>query len=166
MKQQSKKMSEQEKQQWDELYQYVKKEVFNYDDNQALSRTAVLRLKGLRTSRFMENKNVESMSNYSYEVILNTFKACSISIQKALNSKEFQDDSHKLNYILKIVEPKINSVYKRMKDNELTKQKQEELIDYAMKTHHPNYNHNYENHFQDSPDEINPILVKEFEDLW
>lgn len=162
MKQQSKKMSEQEKQRWDELYQYVKKEVFNYDDNQALSRTAVLRLKGLRTSRFMENNNVESMSNYSYEVILNTFKACYVSIQNALHCKEFQDDSHKLNYILKIVEPKINSVYKRMKDSELAKQKQEELIDYTMKTHHPNY----ENHFHAQQEEINPILVKKFKDLW
>ena len=158
MKQQSKKMSEQEKQRWDELYQYVKKEVLHYDANQALSRTAVLRLKGLRTSRFMENNNVESMSNYSYEVILNTFKACYVSIQNALHCKEFQDDSHKLNYILKIVEPKINSVYKRMKDSELAKQKQQAMSD----TH----NVNYQNHFQASPDEINPILVKEFEDLW
>lgn len=106
----------------------------------------------------MENKNIESMSNYSYEVILNTFKVCYVSIQKALHSKEFQDDSHKLNYILKIVEPKINSVYKHMKDSELIKQKQTELSDA--------HNVNYHNHFQASPDKINPILVKEFEDLW
>lgn len=158
MKQQSKKMSEQEKKQWDDLYQYVKKEIFNYDENQSLSKTAVLRLKGMRTSRFIENNNIESMSNYSYEVILNTFKMCSIPIQKALRYKEFKDDFHKLNYILKIVEPKINFVYQRMKDNELIKQKQESLSDTC--------NINYQNHFQASPNEINPILVKEFEDLW
>ena len=158
MKQQSKKMSEQEKKQWNNLYQYVKKNILEYDDNQSLSNSIVLRLKGLSTSKFMENKNINSMSKYSYEVILNTFKFCSPVIQKALKNKNFIDDTHKINYIIKIVEPKINTIYKKMKDNELSKKKREE-IDSARVI-------SYQNHFQSQDEEINPILVKEFEDLW
>ena len=42
-----KKMTEKEKQDWESLYVYVKSNIMGYDDNQALSSTMVLRLKGL-----------------------------------------------------------------------------------------------------------------------
>ena len=67
-------MSEQEKLDWDELYQYVRTNIMGYDQNQALSNSMALRLKGLLTNKFMENNNVENTANYSYNVILNTFK--------------------------------------------------------------------------------------------
>ena len=69
-----KKMTEEEKMVWDELYTYVRKNIMGYDDNQALSSTMVLRLKGLLTNKFMENNNIQSTANYSYDTILNTFK--------------------------------------------------------------------------------------------
>jgi hypothetical protein len=117
-----KKMTEKEKMAWDELYTYVRKNVMGYDDNQALSSSMVLRLKGLLTNKFMENNNIQSTANYSYETILNTFKYSSIDIQRALRTNNFKDESHKFNYILKIVEKNINTVYVRMKNVEKAKE--------------------------------------------
>jgi len=129
-----KKMSEQEKQDWENLYFYVKS-LLGYDENQALSSTMVLRLKGLLTNKFMENNNIASTANYSYETILNTFKFCSPDIQKALRTNNFKDESHRFNYILKIVEKNINTVYMRMKSVKKTKEEAENTtIDTANHT--------------------------------
>ena len=116
-----KKMSEKEKQDWEALYFYVKN-LLGYDENQALSSTMVLRLKGLLTNKFMENNNIESTANYSYEVILNTFKFCCQDIQRALRTGNFKDEHHKFNYILKIVEKNINTVYMKMKNLQKAKE--------------------------------------------
>lgn len=112
-----KKMTEKDKQDWENLYYHVKK-IMGYDENQALSSTMVLRLKGLLTNKFIENSNIESTANYSYETILNTFKYSLLDIQKALRTNNFKDESHKFNYILKIVEKNINTVYVKMKNAE------------------------------------------------
>lgn len=117
-----KKMSEKEKRDWESLYTYVKSNIMGYDENQALSSTMVLRLKGLLTNKFMENNNIESTANYSYEVILNTFKFCSQDIQRALRTGNFKDEHHKFNYILKIVEKNINTVYMKMKNLQKAKE--------------------------------------------
>ena len=113
-----KKMTEEEKLAWDELYTYVRKNIMGYDDNQALSSTMVLRLKGLLTNKFIENNNIQSTANYSYETILNAFKYSYLDIQKALRTNNWTDEMHKFNYILKIAEKNINTVYVRMKNAE------------------------------------------------
>ena len=117
-----KKMTEKEKQDWESLYNYVKYNIMGYDEDQALSSTMVLRLKGLLTNKFIENNNIQSTANYSYETILNTFKFCSPDIQRAVRTYRFKDESHKFNYILKIVEKNINTVYMRMKNAERAKE--------------------------------------------
>ena len=122
-----KKMTEKEKQDWEALYFYVKN-LLGYDENQALSSTMVLRLKGLLTNKFIENKNIESMANYSYETILNTFKLCSPDIQRALRTNNFKNEMHRFNFILKIVERNINDVYLRMKSVEKAKEDAENTI--------------------------------------
>lgn len=130
-----KKMSEKEKLDWENLYTYVKKNIMGYDENQALSSTMVLRLKGLLTNKFIENNNIESSANYSYETILNTFKFCSPDIQKALRTNRFVDEMHRFNYILKIVEKNINTVYLRMKNIQKTKEEAKSMtIDTASHT--------------------------------
>ena len=116
-----KKMTEEEKKSWENLYYYVKN-LLGYDENQALSSTMVLRLKGLLTNKFIENNNIESTANYSYETILNTFKFCSPDIQKALRTNIFKDENHRFNYILKIVEKNINTVYMKMKNVQKAKE--------------------------------------------
>ena len=116
-----KKMNEKEKQDWENLYYYVKN-LLGYDENQALSSTMVLRLKGLLTNKFIENNNIKSTANYSYEVILNTFKFCSPTINKALKTNSWTNEMHRFNYILKIVESNINNVYLRMKNIQKNKE--------------------------------------------
>lgn len=116
-----KKMTKKEKQDWENLYYYVKN-LLGYDENQALSSTMVLRLKGLLTNKFIENNAIESTANYSYEVILNTFKFCSPTINKALRANSWTNEMHRFNYILKIVESNINNVYLRMKNVQKTKE--------------------------------------------
>lgn len=115
-------MTEEEKIAWDELYTYVRKNIMNYDDNQALSNAMVLRLKGLLTNKFMENNNIKSTANYSYETILNTFKYSSLDIQRALRTNNWADEMHKFNYVLKIVEKNINTVYVKMKNIQKAKE--------------------------------------------
>lgn len=45
-----------EKEQFGELYRYVKTEVMNYDSKQSLPSSFVLGLKGLATGKVVENK--------------------------------------------------------------------------------------------------------------
>lgn len=116
-----KKMSEKELQDWNVLYQYVK-DILGYDENQALSKNMVLRLKGLTTGKFIENKNIQDEANYSYEVILNTFKVCRPNIDRALRSNNFKSEQHKFLYICRIIENNINDVYMRMKQAEKAKE--------------------------------------------
>ena len=116
-----KKMSEEQKIAWENLYYYVKN-LLGYDENQALSSTMVLRLKGLSTNKFIENNNIKDSANYSYEVILNTFKFCSPQISKALKTNSWTNEMHRFNYILKIVESNINNVYLRMKNVQKNKE--------------------------------------------
>ncbi len=115
-------MTEKEKRDWESLYMYVKSKIMGYDENQALSSTMVLRLKGLLTNKFIENNNIEDTANYSYETILNAFKYSSLDIQNALRTNNFKDEMHKFNYILKIVEKNINTVYMKMKNAEKAKE--------------------------------------------
>jgi len=121
-KEEAKKLSKQEKNDWDELYQYVRSNVMGYDENQSLSSTMVLRLKGLLTNKFIESKSVKSTANYSYKVILNSFKFSLSDIQRALRTNNFVDENHKFNYILKIVEKNINTVYLRMRNAQQAKE--------------------------------------------
>lgn len=117
-----KKMTEKEKQDWESLYMYVKSNIMGYDENQALSSTMVLRLKGLLSNKFIENNNIQSTANYSYDTILNAFKYSSLDIQRALRTNNFKDEMHKFNYVLKIVEKNINTVYMRMRNTEKAKE--------------------------------------------
>ena len=117
-----KKMTEKEKQDWESLYMYVKSNIMGYDENQALSSTMVLRLKGLLTNKFIENNNIQSNANYSYDTILNAFKYSSLDVQRALRTNNFKDEMHKFNYVLKIVEKNINTVYVKMKNAKRAKE--------------------------------------------
>lgn len=117
-----KKMTEEEKKSWENLYYYVKSNIMGYDENQALSSTMVLRLKGLSTNKFIENGNIASTANYSYDTILNTFKYCFVDIQRAFRTNTFKDEMHRFNFALKIVERNINTVYMKMKNLQKAKE--------------------------------------------
>lgn len=114
-------MSQQDKADWEELYAYVRHNVLGYDENQSLSRTMVLRLKGLLSNKFIANNNIDDTANYSYKVVLNTFKFCMPDIQRGFKNNLFKDEGHRFNYVLKIVENNLNTVYLRMKNADKVK---------------------------------------------
>lgn len=117
-----KKMTEQELADWDELYEYVRSKVMGYDKNQSLEPYIVLRLKGLVDGKTIANKKIKDKAHYSYKLILNTFKYCMPDIQRAVGRIAFKDTCGKFNYIMRIVENNINTVYMRMKNVEKAKE--------------------------------------------
>ena len=116
------KMSKQEKNDFDELYQYVKKEVFEYDE-QNLPRYMVLRLKGLHEGKFIANKNIKPMAHYEYKHILYTFKINKAKIKQIIKSDKFNNEKHKFNTIMMIIEGEINNVVNRLKQAKKSEEK-------------------------------------------
>ena len=119
-----KKMSEEEKEQWDELYSYVKG-LMGYDDKTSLSRTEVLKLKGLTRGQFIANNNQQELAEYSFYEILVTFKVCKFDILRGFRSNSFKSNGHKFNYMIKIVEGNLSTIRERLKNRE----RQEERIE-------------------------------------
>lgn len=117
------KMTFEEKQAWDKLYTYVKIDILGYDKGQALPSNIVTRLQGLLHGKYMVNSKSENMANYSYETVLNTFKYCKPKIKEALRVNNFRDETHRFNYIAKIIENNINDVYIRMKNAERARER-------------------------------------------
>lgn len=116
-------MSAQDVEELDELYDYVRYNVLGYDKNQSLPRNYVLRLIGLRRGIYMADNESEDKSDYSYKIILLTFKYCMSDIRRGFASNSFKDESHKFNYAMKIVENNLNTVYKKMKSIKRAKDK-------------------------------------------
>lgn len=101
--------------QWCELYEYVKHEILQYDENMQLPKFMIYRLRGLHKGNFIANKKTKPMAHYGYDVILLTFKICKPDILKAMRNKTFKDEQHKFNYIMTIIESNINDVVLRLK---------------------------------------------------
>lgn len=126
-KEKVRKMTEQENKEWDELYEYVRTMVMGYDGKQYLEPYIVLRLKGIVDGKIFANNNHKNKAHYSYTVVLNTFKYCMPDIQRAVNRITFKDTCGKFNYIMRIVENNINTVYMRMKNAEKVKEETDRI---------------------------------------
>lgn len=120
------KMSEQEIKEWDELYQYIKKDIFEYN-SEKLPRYMILRLKGLKEGKFIANTKVIPMANYEFNQIMYTFKANKIKIKQIVKSQDFKNEQHKFNTIMLIIEKEINDVVNRLKQADKNKQKIEDM---------------------------------------
>lgn len=114
---------EQEKKDWELLYEYVKKEVLEYDDTMKLPKFMILRLRGLRDGKFMANKSQKANGNYSFYEILLTFKACKMDIHKYTKTNRFKNEQHKFNYIMVIIENNINDIVLRLNEAKRHKEK-------------------------------------------
>lgn len=111
---------------WNELYQYIKKEILSYSEDMKLSSYAVLRLQGLRNGTFSANRNSKvflSTEGYQYKTILLTFKIKKMDILKSLKTVNFKDEQHKVNYIMTIINNNINDVCLRIKEREKSKER-------------------------------------------
>ena len=108
------KMTEQEIKEWNELYKYIRKEIFEYN-NEKLPKYMILRLKGLKEGKFIANKKIKSMANYEYNHILYTFKINKMKIKQIIKSDNYKNEQHKFNTIMIIIENEINDVVNRLK---------------------------------------------------
>ena len=109
-----------------DLCAWIEKEIMGYDENQKLQTKAVMRLQGLRRGQGYANTKVRANGNYSYDVILNTFKINKLEIQNAVRGKNFKSEEAKMAYVCAIVRGKINDVYDRMKSAEKSVEKIEQ----------------------------------------
>lgn len=121
------KMTEQEIKDWDELYQYIKKDIFEYDESQKLPKYMILRIKGLKDGKFIANKKIKPMANYEYNHILYTFKINKMKLKQIVKSQDFKNEQHKFNTIMIIVEKEINDVVHRLKQVVKSEEKIEKM---------------------------------------
>lgn len=147
-------MTVQEKAELDELYRYVRKNVMGYDETMALPSWMVMRLKGLRHGKYYENNKIKDYAEYPFSTILYTFKVCMPEIKNVLNNKHFDNERGKFNYIMKIVEGKLNDVTLRLK----AAQKAEEQLQETA----PQQEKEYVNRFKAKESKVNHRL----DDLW
>lgn len=109
---------------WNELFEYVEHEIMLYDHDMRMPHSMILRLRGLARGNFMANNKIKPMAFYTFQDILTAFK-----VAKALmkNKTDFEDDMHRFNYAMTIVENRINDIVKARKSRENVTQKAEEL---------------------------------------
>ena len=125
-----KKMSEEEKKDWNELCEYFKKEILGYGDDMKFPKFLALRLKGLQTGNFIVNKNNKLQGNYTFQEILLTCKYSKLDIMIGFRSNSFVDEKHKINYAMSIIESNLNTIKERLKSRE-RQEKQIEQIEIA-----------------------------------
>ena len=124
-----------------ELCSYVKTDIMKYDDNQKLSKNMILRLRGLKDGKYIANNNIPSMANYSYEIILLTFKYVkNHNLDYILSTKNFKTEDQKFNYIMAIVANNINTIYNKVKQ---LKEEQTRTVEIQVDDL-PNYENKYE----------------------
>lgn len=118
---------EKEKTPWDELCEYVKSDILEYDENQMFPKYLALKLQGLKKGQHIANNYCEKNANYDDYTLLCTFKLCKQKIIDYLhsNDRRIKDEQHKINLIIKMVEPEINDVYVRLQKAEKIKSKVE-----------------------------------------
>lgn len=135
--------SKEKQQEWLGLCDYVHKNILEYDDKMKFPKTLALRLKGLAKGQFIANNKAKPMAEYSFKDILLTFKMNKLDILIATANKDkFKDEKHLINYIMVIIESKINDVVKTRirieKENDRAKdvvvQEAENKAEYIIKT--------------------------------
>ena len=120
-----KKMSEEEKKDWNELCIFVKKEILKYGDDTKFPRFLALRLKGLANGQYIVNNNQKLQGKYTFYEIKITFMYCKQDILYGFSKNVFKDENHKISYMMKIVESSLNTIRERLR----SKQRQEERIE-------------------------------------
>lgn len=140
---------------WDILYQYVRKEIFQYNQKQPLSNEQVKMLRSFRAGEMIRHGTVIPINNegFSYETILITFKLLKNQILKSIEKKEFDSESAKTKYIAVIISNHIMDVHKRI---QFKKQQSDQLEEIKVEVKDSN--------FQSQSDKKDK--KKLFDDMW
>lgn len=138
------------------LCEWLEINIFNYDISvQRLQTDACLVLMGLKNGKAVANNKTENNGNYSWDIILMTFKINKKYILSCIQDKTFQSERTKMTYICKIVQDKINDVYQRSLNMKKSQNKIEN-IDTSIAT--------YE--CAEYKPETHKKINKRLEDLW
>lgn len=110
---------------WLELCEYVKREILEYDENMKFPKYLALKLQGLKRGQHIANNNIELHAGYDDKTLLYAFKLYKQYIVTYLheNKKRIKNEQHKINLIIKMIEPKLNDVYLRLQQIEQLKSK-------------------------------------------
>lgn len=130
-KERIKRLSEEEKEERLKMTGYVTN-LLGYktsDNNYTMKPPVSLfqRLEGLRCGEYIPTGK-DTGIEYPYDVIRFTFMAMAGNIRSALKSVDFKDESHKINYILVIIEKNINDIYMAIERNKKAKEKTESKV--------------------------------------
>ena len=122
-------VKEKDNKDWLELCEYVKREILEYDENMKFPQYLALKLQGLKKGQHIANNNIKAQANYDDKTLLCTFKLCKQKIVTYLhqNEKKIKNEQHKINLIIKMIEPEINDVYLRLQRAEKAKTKVENV---------------------------------------
>lgn len=120
-------VKEKDNKDWIELCEYVKREILEYDDNMKFPQYLALKLQGIKKGQHIANNNIKAQANYDDKTLLCTFKLCKQKIVTYLhqNEKKIKNEQHKINLIIKMIEPEINDVYLRLQEVEKVKSRVE-----------------------------------------
>jgi len=110
---------------WNELYQYVRKEIMGYSLDMMLPKYMVLRLRGMADGKAYANNATEAKAHYDFQTILYTFKSCKMDIIMGFKSNQtkFSNEQHKFNYMMQIIERNINDMVIRLDNAKRAKEK-------------------------------------------
>lgn len=117
---------------WDALYKYVRFEILGYTQEKQLTPHQRQRLQALRNGTFYVRGKMHNQG-YSYDVILITFKAKKVEIEKGIYNKTFDSENQKFNYIMAIIQNNIIDIAKKLDQAKKDKEKEGELI-HTIKT--------------------------------
>ncbi len=135
---------------WNELYEYVKRDVLGYSGCMQLSSHTRNSLQRLRNGGIIRVNGKITNNGYPYKIILLTFKVKKNDIDRSIESKHFDSEIQKINYIMAIIKNSINDVYIRYMEREkrdamISKQKEIEFkssnkVEYIKKSEVNNKN--------------------------
>lgn len=123
-KNESKKLTKEEKCFRNELNNYIKTEILKYNNEKALPPYLWHRINAMRLGKTFHKGSLNNGTEYyTYEEILITFKYCKHMILRYLETNTFKDEKHKINAILLIVRNNINDVKDRIKRSEIQEER-------------------------------------------
>ncbi|HDR7263604.1 hypothetical protein [Bacillus sp. CH_203] len=118
-------LRQQENSDWDDVYQYFRKEILGESGKERLKSHAVNRLLGLRVGQYIPNgKNTRILKRgYDFKTILTTLKVVKTKVKAYTSTATFKDSKHKIDSIMRFVTAEIDDVHSRMQKQQASNEK-------------------------------------------
>lgn len=159
------KTSDEEKQWFDTVYEYVKNSIFELDPKLKLPQYAIIRLRGMAQGRFVGKDREKCDLTYGYRVVLATFEKMAPLLKYGLKNKTFKNQQHKINWVFSVVEPYLNDVYQ---EEEVNRTRIENLVRQSDEVFEDVERYQQVNNYLNSQSEFKEAKTwdKKHEDMW